>query len=290
MPHHQSVTSACRRGSGRQRTLQWVQAPPLALIAEAPGHMTETISAPSSEGSPPAGPGRTRDRGVTARAAVAVACALLGFVLVAQVRATEQVGDRLVLEREEDLARILAELSGQSDRLQSEITDLRLTLLDFESTAEREELALRTLQRRYDDLRILTGTTAVEGDGVALTIEDPNRLVTHELLVDTVQELRDAGAEAIAINDVRLIASSAFTTRNDRLLLDRRPIGPPYRITAIGSGDTIVKALGIPGGAMDTLELVAGVAASAEPRAELVVPAVADPPAYVFGSPVQSDG
>ncbi len=252
--------------------------------------MTETISAPSSEGSPASGSARGRDRSIAARAAVAAACALLGFVLVAQVRATEQVGDRLALEREEDLARILSELSSQSDRLQAEITDLRLTLLDFESTAEREELALRTLQRRYDDLRILAGTTAVEGDGVLLTIEDPNRLVTHELLVDTIQELRDAGAEAIALNDVRLIASSAFTTRNDRLLLDRRPIGPPYRIAAIGPSDTIVKALGIPGGAIDTLELVAGVTAEAEPRAELVIPAVADPPAYVFGSPVPADG
>jgi uncharacterized protein YlxW (UPF0749 family) len=253
--------------------------------------MTDTIDAPPTGDSQTSVEQRsTRDRGLGVRAAVAAACALLGFLLVAQVRATEQVGDRLVAEREEDLARILSELSSQSDRLQSEITDLRLTLLDFESSAEREELALRTLQRRHDDLRILTGITAVEGDGAVLTIEDGNQLVTQDLLVDTVQEIRDAGAEAIAVNDVRLVASSAFTTRNDRLLLDRRPIGPPYRITAIGPGDTVVKALGIPGGAIDTLELLAGVTAVAETRAELSIPAVAEPPAFVFGSPIPPEG
>lgn len=253
--------------------------------------MTDTID-PTRTGeertSPAAREPRARRLGL--RAAVALACALLGFLLVAQVRATEQVGDRLAFEREEDLARILSELSSQSDRLQSEITDLRLTLLDFEGSAEREELALRTLQRRHDDLRILTGATPVEGDGAVFTITDPDRLLTQELLVDAVQELRDAGAEAIAVNDVRLVASSAFTTRNERILLDRRPLDPPYRITAIGPGDTIAKALAIPGGAIDSLHLVAGVSAVAEIRADLVLPAVAEPPVFVFGVPVAPDG
>jgi uncharacterized protein YlxW (UPF0749 family) len=252
--------------------------------------MTDTeprIAEGTDAAAPRAGSGR--DRSPVLRVAVAIACALLGFLLVAQVRATEEVGDRLAAEREEDLARILSELSGQSDRLQSEITDLRLTLLDFESSAEREELALRTLQRRFDDLRILAGTVAVEGDGALLTIADPNRLVTQDLLVDTVQELRDAGAEAIAVNDVRLVARSAFTTRNDRVLLDRRPLDPPYRVTAIGSGDTIVKALAIPGGAIDTLELVAGVTATAEIRADLLVPAVSEPTDFIFGTPVTAE-
>jgi uncharacterized protein YlxW (UPF0749 family) len=199
------------------------------------------------------------------------------------------VGDRLIAEREEDLARILSELSSQSDRLQSEITDLRLTLLDFEGSAEREELALRTMQRRHDDLRILTGAVAVEGDGALFTITDANRAVTQDLLVDAVQELRDAGAEAIAVNDIRLVASSAFTTRNGRVLLDRRPVDPPYQIAAIGPGDTIVKALAIPGGAIDTLQLVGGVTAVAEIRADLIVPAVAEPRPFVFGVPVPPD-
>lgn len=249
--------------------------------------MTETVDHPlRTDDAPSAAPAPTSDRGLGLRVAVAVACALLGFLLVAQVRATEEVGDRLVAEREEDLARILSELSVQSDRLQSEITDLRLTLLDFASSAEREELALRTLQRRHDDLRILTGVVPVEGDGALFTITDEDRLVTQELLVDAVQELRDAGAEAIAVNDVRLVASSAFTTRNDRILLDRRPIDPPYRIAAIGVGDTIATALAIPGGAIDTLQLVSGVTAVTEIRADLQIPAVSDTSTFVFGVPI----
>jgi uncharacterized protein YlxW (UPF0749 family) len=248
--------------------------------------MTDTVEHASRTDEAARQPSGRPDRKTALRVAMAIACAVLGFLLVAQVRATEEVGDRLVAERQEDLARILAELSAQSDRLQSEITDLRITLLDFESSAEREELALRTLQRRYDDLRILTGTVEVEGDGIVFTVTDPHHLVTQDLLVDAVQELRDAGAEAIAVNGIRLVASSAFATRNERLVLDRQPIEPPYRITAIGHPDTISKALAIPGGAIDTLQLSADVTATVEARADLIVPAVTEPHAFVFGVPI----
>ncbi len=246
----------------------------------------------SSLGAPPgadtpSSPGA--DRAISLRVAMAIACAVLGFLMVAQVRATEEVGDRLAAERSEDLARILSELTTQSDRLQSEITDLRLTLVEFETTAEGEELALRTLQRRYDDLRILTGTTEVEGDGVVLTITDPNRVLRQDQLVDTIQELRDAGAEAIAVNDIRLIASSAFATRNDKLVLDNQPLDVPIIINAIGPPDTIAKALAIPGGAVDTLQSRAEVAVRVEPLEELTIPARSEPMPFVYGEPVPAD-
>lgn len=254
--------------------------------------MTETVTPRTSTPEPTPGGGAgdpTAGRGPVLRIAVALACGLLGFVMVAQVRANEGLVDRLEAEREEDLARILSELSGQSDRLQSEITELRLTLLEYERSAEREELALRGLQRRFDDLRVLVGSVPAEGDGVMFTIADPRRLVTQDLLVDTVQELRDAGAEAIAVNDLRVVASSAFTTRNERLLLDRQPLAPPYRVAAIGPGDTMARALAIPGGAIDTLQVLADVEATVETRADLVLPAVAEQRAFVFGAPVTAE-
>lgn len=221
--------------------------------------------------------------------AVALACALLGFLLVAQVRATESVTDRLQGEREEDLAQILANLTAEADRLTLEITDLRLTLLAVESEAQGEQVALRSLQRRLDDLRILAGVVPAEGEGIVFTIEDPTGQVRQDLLVDTIQELRDAGAEAMAINGVRLVVSSAFSVRNDRLLVDGQPLTPPYRIMAVGVAETMAKALAIPGGAIDTLEARPEVSSTLEQLAQLVVPARAEPVPFVFGSPVAPD-
>lgn len=219
-------------------------------------------------------------------AAVAAVCALVGFLLVAQVRATEGLGERLAGEREEDLARILADLTAESDRLSEEITSLRLTLLALEDDQRGDEAARASLRQRLDDLRILAGTAEAVGPGLELTIVDPQRRIAQDDLVDTVQELRDAGAEAISVNGTRLVVSSAFTTTRDGLALDGRPLTPPYRITVVGPPDAIGPALEIPGGAVDTLESREGVATLLLPREELVVPARDEPPRFEVGRPL----
>lgn len=234
----------------------------------------------------PSGPGRPRGRSATTLA-VALACGLLGFVLMTQIRASETLGTQLEAEREEDLATILANLSAETDRLQGEFTDLRLTLLAFEGSAERDDLALRNLQRRLDDFSILAGAVAAEGEGIVLTIADERADLRPEHMVDTVQELRDAGAEAIDVNGVRLVVSSAFSVRNNRLVVDGKPITPPFRVAAVGPAETMARALSIPNGVIDTLERAGGeVVASVDTRADLTVPPRGEPASFVFGEPV----
>lgn len=231
-----------------------------------------------------------RRHSVAIRVALGVACGLLGFVLVTQLRAVETVGTQLEGEREEDLATILANLSAETDRLQGEVTDLRLTLLAFEESVQRDELALRTLERRLEDFSILAGVVDAEGEGVVLTVNDPDSVIGPQHLVDAVQELRDAGAEAIDVNSVRLVVSSAFTMRNDRLLVDGRPVTSPLRIAAIGPAETMARALSIPNGVIDTLHRAGDeVLATVDTRAELTVPARGEPSPFVFGEPVTAD-
>lgn len=247
--------------------------------------MTDTLP-PSTQERAAEDTGPRRSWRSLTRIAVTLMCALLGFLLVAQVRATEGLGERLESEREEDLARILSDLSAQSDRLQAEITERRLLLFEFESSAAREELVRRSLEQRLAALHILAGTVDTDGEGIVFTINDPGRKVTQELMVDAVQELRDAGAEAIAVNDVRLIASSAFTTRNGMLLVDREPIEAPYRIAAIGVADNLSKALAIRGGAIDTIEAREAVTTAVETRAQMTIEKRDNAPSFVFGEPV----
>ena len=252
--------------------------------------MTDTLDSGTRSGAPalPAEAGATRRR-LGLRAMVVLLCGMLGFLLVAQVRATETLDDRLAFEREEDLAVILADLTSQSDRLQGEISDLRLLLFEFESTVESEELARRSLEQRLDDLRILAGVVAAENEGVVLTIEDPQGQVSHDRLVDVVHDLRDSGAEALAVNGTRLVASSAFATRNQRLVLDGEPLEAPYRVAAVGPAEALETTLGIPGGALDSLSSLPGVEPSVEQLAQLSIPARESPAPFVFGEPVPDD-
>ena len=225
------------------------------------------------------------------RLAVAVACGVLGFLLVAQVRASETLDDRLAAEREEDLAVILSDLTDRGDELQGEISDLRLLLFEYESTVETEELARRSLEQRLDDLRILAGVIPAEGEGITLVIEDPLEEVRPDHLVDVVHDLRDSGAEAVAVNDRRLLASSSFALRNERLVLDGEPLERPLRVSAVGPSDALATTLDIPGGALDTLSSLAQVEADVEQLAQLSVPAREGGAPFVFGEPVpDADG
>jgi len=251
----------------------------------------EPEASASSAAAEPGRRGDRADRGSTLalRIGAAVASGLLGFLLIAQLQGTEDLGDRLASEREEDLAAILSDLSAEADRLQTEITELRLTLIEFESSAERDELALRSLRRRLDDLRILAGVVATEGEGLTLTVSDPGRRVGPELLVDTVQELRAAGAEAIAVNGVRLVSSSWFAARNGRLVVDGQPLDAPYRIAVVGPAQTMAKALDIPGGVTDNLALQPEVEAVVEVLAQLEVPPRPEPVPFFFGEPLHPE-
>lgn len=252
--------------------------------------MTDTLdqdSRPAPDGPDEPGADARPSRRWAVQATVAIGCAVLGFLLVAQVRATETVSERLVAEREEDLAVILSDVTTQNERLQSEITDLRLLLFDFESTRESEGLVLRNVEKRLDDLRILSGVVPAESEGVVLTIDDPTGQLGHNDLLNIVHEMRNAGAEAIAVNNVRLVAQSSFATRNDRLVVDGQPLESPYRIAAVGPSDELISSgLEIPGGALQMLEEDVGLDPSVERLDHLTIPSRDGPVPFVYGEPV----
>jgi uncharacterized protein YlxW (UPF0749 family) len=106
-------------------------------------------------------------------------------------------------------------------------------------------------------------------------------------MLSTIQELRDAGAEAMQVSgaperQVRVVASTAFTdSATGEVVVGGVSLGPPYTITAVGDPATLSKALGIPGGAVATMES-AGASVSIRESDELVVDALHQPtePSY----------
>lgn len=227
--------------------------------------------------------GRAR---LATRAGIVVASSLVGLLLVAQVRAAEDFDARLEVEREENLTRILADLSDQRDELSRQIAEQRLLLFELEVNTERREVALDSLQQRLDDLRVLTGTVEVVGDeGIRLTIDDPTGVVEQDQVVDVIQELRDAGAEAIAVDDVRLVAQSYVATANDRLVVDGRPVSSPYVVEAIGPAAALAEGLAIPGGVETSLRSREAVGVEVERLGQVTLPA-AEPIPFLFAEPV----
>ncbi|MFP5377144.1 MAG: DUF881 domain-containing protein [Acidimicrobiia bacterium] len=219
---------------------------------------------------------------------VVAATAVVGFLLVGQLGTTERFSQRLESESEENLARILASLTAEADALRDEISDLKLQLADLRTSSRQADSAERAADQQLQALAVLAGTVPVTGPGLVLGIEDPERSVTYDTLIDAVQELRDAGAEALAVNDRRVGVASAFSQRDGEVLLDGEVLSRPYRIAAIGQPTTLEGGLKIPGGVLDTLGALRGVRAEVSRAAGIDVPALARPPAFRAARPVGS--
>ena len=219
---------------------------------------------------------------------VLLVTALVGFLLVSQMRGTERFRERLETESEPDLTRILASLTTESDALRDEISRLRLQLLTLQTSSQQDQTATEAAEQQLRALEVLAGTVAVTGPGVSVVVDDPRRAVGYDSLIDIVQELRDAGAEAIGINDHRVGVASAFAERDERPTLDGVVLDAPYHISAIGQPSTLDGGLKIPGGAVDALRALRGVSLRVDRATSLEIPALRRPPAFRVARPVGS--
>ena len=197
--------------------------------------------------------------------AVAGLLAVLGFAAVVQVRSTQEDGP-LATARQEDLVQILDELSNRNDRLRSEIASLEQARREITTGSDRSEAALTEAQRRAQLLGVLAGTVAARGPGLRLTIMDPDERIGPEVLLNALEELRAAGAEAVQLEgsvadgeqpstSVRVVASTAFLEgERGGVVVDGELLRPPYRFLVVGDAPTLATALSIPGGVVDDVE------------------------------------
>lgn len=192
-------------------------------------------------GSGPAPRRRIRTR---TRVLIAVLTMLVGFAAVIQVRQTQD--DELSTMRQDDLVRLLDEVTQRNEDLTSERSQLRLDRSNLQSGSDQGRYL-----RNYATLQgILAGTVAVEGPGVRVRVDDPDHAVTAQEMVHMLEELRNAGAEAIEVSGVRIVAVSYFVDAGGGLLTDGQVLSPPYQWLAIGNPETLAGALEIPGGAL----------------------------------------
>jgi uncharacterized protein YlxW (UPF0749 family) len=198
-----------------------------------------------------------RRRRTLTRVLVAVLCAALGFAVVIQVRRTA-AGDTLASARPDDLVQILDGLQRREDDLNKEIADLQATLARLRSSGASSQEALAEADRQAEALGILTGTVAAAGPGVRIVMNDPEHLIPPELLLDAIEELRNAGAEAYQVGPVRIGVDSSFGGSGGAVTLDGTALTAPYTILAIGDPPTLAAALAIPGGVLDTVRRAGG--------------------------------
>lgn len=206
------------------------------------------------------------------RWAIAAVSMLMGLMFVSQYRMTQTIAQSNVnLQRAGDMARELAAAQKERDELREQLEQIQQG--DASASAVKD---INLLKQR-------AGLTDVTGPGVVITINDskvpvkdnenPNLYLIHdEDILRVLNELRAGGAEAIAVNDQRLLGTSEVRCAGPTVMVNGKVFGPPFVIKAIGDPKTLSAALTMRGGVVDTLKYW-GIELKIQKEEQIVVPA-----------------
>ncbi|MEX0625170.1 MAG: DUF881 domain-containing protein [Chloroflexota bacterium] len=183
-----------------------------------------------------------------------------------------------------ELSTLIETLTARNRELRSGLADIREQLRQYEVSGPQGESALQVSR---EDLRRITafgGLAAVDGQGIVIDVDGNLDAIA---LNDLVNELRNAGAEAIAVDDVRITARSVATEGPRALELDGVEIGERFSLRAIGSPDGLLGAIERPGGIISQLELFIKATIQIRQAESLELPATALSLQPVVGKPVE---
>lgn len=178
--------------------------------------------------------------------ALLVLVGLVTGVVAAQTR--ERADDAGTVRR--SLAAEVRRGTAETDRLAEQAAALRQQVQIDRDQALGEGTRGRALAARVASLELLTGEVAVHGPGLVVTLDDASDTGTETTtsrggqlgngriydrdVQDVANALWAAGAEALSINGQRLTATTAIRSAGEAVLVDLRPLSPPYLLRAIG--------------------------------------------------------
>jgi uncharacterized protein YlxW (UPF0749 family) len=220
-------------------------------------------------------------------------CVVLGIAIVTQVRQNDS-GDSLETARPADLLVLLDSLQQREAALNTEVADLQRTLASLQASGSSDQAAIENARARLAALSILIGSVSATGPGVTLTIDDAAVGVAPETMLDVINELRNAGAEAMEVQggqgdqktSLRVGVDTWVVGRPGALEIDGQTLNPPYTVVAIGDPPTLAAAMNIPGGAMDSVERVGGTMV-VQQSDRVDVTALRQPKARQYAQPVK---
>lgn len=195
---------------------------------------------------------------------ISMAGLILGMLLALQFGTKRSAGEFGSLRRADLLAQMLASEQARVEDLQAEVTRARREKEEYAKAATKGKELLTLLNEENERYKLALGLAPVRGQGIIVQLEDSELVRTagesaelfliHDYdLWPLVNELRAAGAEAIAINNERVVGSTAIRCVGPVVNINRKGISPPYEIRAIGSARDLKGALEIKDGVLDRL-------------------------------------
>lgn len=179
-----------------------------------------------------------------AQVLLAVVTLVLGLLVVVQLRA-QTSGSQLDALSAQELTVLVANLNTRNDQLRSEIAGLDAEAATLQAAQSRGDSGLDQLRQDLARTRGWAGLDAVEGMGVRLTVAGP---LPGQAIEDILNELRNAGAEAMAVGNVRVVPGSVVAGPPGGLSVEDTALSDPFEISAIGDPQVLTGTLTRAGG------------------------------------------
>jgi uncharacterized protein YlxW (UPF0749 family) len=185
-----------------------------------------------------------------AQVSMTAVAVLVGVLLVGQLRSQARPTEISSLPAQE-LSQLIETLSNRNRELRTGLVDIREQLRDYRLAGSQGQSALDVTREDLRRISAFSGLAAVEGQGIVLEVAGTLDAIA---LNDLINELRNAGAEALAVDDIRLTNRSIAIQGPTSLLIDGVEVGERFRLLAIGSPDGLLATVERPGGIISQLE------------------------------------
>ena len=186
-------------------------------------------------------------RRIRSQVGVAIVCAILGFMVAYQFKVLMKQDKTLNFSNKNstDVTVEIEQYKKQKQELETKVDDLQNQVKNYEKAAAGKSDATKNLLKDLDDTRMITGITDVKGQGITIYLTPDTKLfgnhtddhITDKHLVYLVNELRFAGAEAISINDIRVVSRTGIRNAGNYILINDEKISPSSRIVIQAIGD-----------------------------------------------------
>jgi uncharacterized protein YlxW (UPF0749 family) len=235
---------------------------------------------------------------------IIVACFILGIVVALLLKTYRTEGDiNTIYGQRKELAEMNKYLQTERNKLQADLSKARATIEEFEEAASKGIDESTTLRKQLLNVRQEAGFTDVKGPGIIVELndsplkpkdgEDPNFYIVHDIdLQALVNELWASGAEAISINEQRIVINTAIRCAGPTITINAVRLTPPYIVKAIGPPDNLETGLRYPGGFMDTMSpnIDRGVRVRVSQGKDILIPSFKGSLVHTYGKPVKPAG
>jgi uncharacterized protein YlxW (UPF0749 family) len=193
---------------------------------------------------------------------------LIGILLVGQLRSHARPTEISSLPAQE-LSQLVDTLSERNRGDALALADLRETLREYRVAGSQGQSALDVSREDLRRISAFGGLAAVEGQGIVLDVQGALDAIA---LNDLLNELRNAGAEALAVDDVRITHRSVAVQGPTSLLIDGVEIGSSFQLQAIGSPDGLLSTIERPGGIIAQLQQFIDASIAARQSDQIALP------------------